>query len=1031
MPEPVDMELSLRAGNPGYLAELRIRLGDDSELRQGPFPVVLDIEALRALGDQVEPFSQALTSALFADNRLLAAFSEARGRGEFLRLRLTIAADAGELHGLCWELLAAPGSNVPFSLNEKVYFSRYQPSQVAAGAALPQPRGMLRALAAAANPSNLSAYKLQRIDTTSELARAEAGLSPIRVDRLPASPGDLCTLQRLLDRSRVVDILYLACHGAFRRNTAALFLEGDDGKVKRATGEELAERVSLMENRPRLVVLASCESAALGAGEGLLALGPLLVLAGVPAVVAMQGPISMETLAAFLPVFFRELAVDGRIDRAMSVARLSVRDHADWWSPALLMNLLSGRLWEEAPGLAEHGVNPLDVPHEVPAPPVGFIGREVELVEMTEALATGLGVINIHGTNGVGRTATARELVRRINANYPGGQVNLDLRGDSAAGAVTPAQSLDYVIQKFDPTIAQLPTDETLLRGRYQSLLFGRRALVLLDNAGDISQVAPFLPPPQGSLVLVTSWERMDSPDIEIFNRLLGKLAPADAERLLVHLAPRAEPRAAELAARCEYLPQALDGIARQINKSPNLSIDDLFALLDDARERLEITGAAATLQVSYGMLSEVQKKDWRRLAVFAADFNSSAAAWVWGRIDAATQPERLRARYIRTRQDLDDLVGSGMVEHDSLKDRYQLHNLARDFAAGLPELAGEELLAARLAYAHCYLAVVTQANELYLQGNQHMLEGLALFDREAREVQAAFEWLKPGGLDGSEPESPQRNELRARLPGAFVNMMGMRLRPEESIAWLTAGRGAARSLGDHALEVLLLGSLGIAYAVMDQGAWALACQEEALQIALADARASAAPRDSEPKQAASGSCAGLVRVLGNLGVIFRNQRKTQRAVRYLIKQLELARRWGLRREEGAALGSLGRVYLDIGDTQASIQYYEQNLAISVETGDRRARAIVLGGLGDVYRTCKDFERARQYLEEDIAITHEIGDRRGQAIASWMLGKVYHDQGDLAKAVEWMKVLVDYEKEIGHQDAAWHAEKIADIQSRI
>jgi tetratricopeptide (TPR) repeat protein len=79
----------------------------------------------------------------------------------------------------------------------------------------------------------------------------------------------------------------------------------------------------------------------------------------------------------------------------------------------------------------------------------------------------------------------------------------------------------------------------------------------------------------------------------------------------------------------------------------------------------------------------------------------------------------------------------------------------------------------------------------------------------------------------------------------------------------------------------------------------------------------------------------------------------------------------------------------------------------------------------------KDFERARQCLEEDIDITREIGDRRGQAIASWMLGKVYNDMGDLAKAVEYMQALVDYEREIGHQDARWHAEKVADLQAHL
>jgi hypothetical protein len=67
--------------------------------------------------------------------------------------------------------------------------------------------------------------------------------------------------------------------------------------------------------------------------------------AGVPAVLAMQGNISVETARAFMPRFFAELMRDGQVDRAMSAARALVGQSADWWAPALFMRLESGRLW--------------------------------------------------------------------------------------------------------------------------------------------------------------------------------------------------------------------------------------------------------------------------------------------------------------------------------------------------------------------------------------------------------------------------------------------------------------------------------------------------------------------------------------------------------------------------------------------------------------------------------------------------------------------------------------------------------------
>lgn len=1028
MPDSVDLELSLQRGEgQAYAAEVSARRGDDVELKYGPFSLALDLEALQALYGQAEEYGEALTRGVFAQPGLWAAFAAARdtalSAGMALRVRLLVEPEAAELAGLAWELLADPESGLPLSLHERVIFSRYAPTKNPAAVSLPPLRGGLKVLAVAANPSNLSAYRLARIDAAKELGRAETWLAPLRVERLPAAAGDLVTLNRLLDRSRGVDVLFLACHAAYRRKITALYLEGEDGKVKRATGADLVQRFSQAETRPRLVVLALCESAGAGTGEALSALGPMLAEAGIPAVVAMQGPVSMETMDDFLPFLFRELARDGRIDRAVAVARRASTDHPDWWSPALFMGLLSGRLWEEEEGAGGPLLNPLAVPHEVPAPPANFIGRAAELADLIQAIEAGAAVINIHGTNGVGKTAVARELVRRVKERFPDGQANLDLQGSAGRSQVSAPQALTYIIQKFDPTIAQLPSDEVLLRGRYQSLLYDRRALILLDNVNDLEQIAPFLPPPEGCLVLITSWERFESPDVGIQNHLLGKLPPADAEALLVALAPRAVPRAAELAERCEHLPLALDGIARRLNKSPNLSLDDIFALLDDLEERLEVTGVAATLQVSYDMLGEEQKRAWRQLSVFAADFDVTAVAWVWGRVDAATAPARLRSRIIRARLDLEDLLGFGLVEHDPQKDRYQLHNLERAFAANLDDFTAEEAEAARLAHARYYHSVLLRANELYLKGSQTILDGLALFDREAREVRAAWAWLQNGAAADSAAPDLARGELLAKYPAAFANLMAVRLMPEERIQWLATARSANQKSGDLALEVVLASSLGVAYYVLDRHAEAFACQNEALQAARALAK-SAGPGEGA-------KCSGLVRVLGNLGALYRVTRRLPRAIRYLSKQLELARRFGLRREESHALGTLGRVYLDMGDMERSIAHYQAELAIAAEDGDRRAQGIALGGLADVYRVLKNFDRAREYLEQDIAIMGEIGDRRGQAIASWMLGKVYNDQGNLAQAVANMQVLVDYEKEIGHQDAHWHAEKVADLLARM
>jgi hypothetical protein len=66
----------------------------------------------------------------------------------------------------------------------------------------------------------------------------------------------------------------------------------------------------------------------------------------------MQGKISMETVKRAMPAFFTELLKDGQIDRAMAVARGSVRERPDSWMPALFLRLKGGKIWYE-PGFGE------------------------------------------------------------------------------------------------------------------------------------------------------------------------------------------------------------------------------------------------------------------------------------------------------------------------------------------------------------------------------------------------------------------------------------------------------------------------------------------------------------------------------------------------------------------------------------------------------------------------------------------------------------------------------------------------------
>ncbi len=339
-------------------------------VRRGLSPLSFDMEQLRSKAADPDTYGGLLTQALFSDAEMRAAFAKARttaqATGGPLHLRLFIGPSAPELHSLRWETLRDPEDNTHLLLGEHVLFSRYL-SSLDWGPVRVRSKADLRALVVIANPSNLERYRpggrsLAGLDVDAELTRARSGLGAITVNCLAS--GGTATLDNLVNRLRGADgdgpydVLYLVCHGALIEGEPNLWLEDEAGHVAVVAGSELVARLAEMRQKPRLVVLASCQSAGKGdasssSDEGVLAaLGPRLAEAGVAAVLAMQGNITVHTAAKFLAVLFREMERDGQIDRAVAVARGAVRQYDDWWMPVLFMRLKSGRLWY-APGFAD------------------------------------------------------------------------------------------------------------------------------------------------------------------------------------------------------------------------------------------------------------------------------------------------------------------------------------------------------------------------------------------------------------------------------------------------------------------------------------------------------------------------------------------------------------------------------------------------------------------------------------------------------------------------------------------------------
>lgn len=112
-------------------------------------------------------------------------------------------------------------------------------------------------------------------------------------------------------------------------------------------------RVAAFEGIPRLIFLAACETAKRDAEDPhpFVGLGPKLVEAGFPAVVAMQEKVPIDLARKLTHFFYRNLLQHGLVDRALNESRnfLQSEQHSDWAIPVLFMRTPGGRLFEANP----------------------------------------------------------------------------------------------------------------------------------------------------------------------------------------------------------------------------------------------------------------------------------------------------------------------------------------------------------------------------------------------------------------------------------------------------------------------------------------------------------------------------------------------------------------------------------------------------------------------------------------------------------------------------------------------------------
>lgn len=280
-----------------------------------------------------------------------ATLGSLRGRHQGLRIDLGInprRPELAPLQRLSWELLCRRETEDFLCLSRRTPVVRYLEAHRELRTAIPRPR-RLRILAVSASPEGCPSLAVAR--ERRNLEEVWRGQEK-KVEIVFLERGGLEEIRRTLLK-KPFHVLHFMGHGTFDRESSegTLVFERSDGTGQPFEGRRLAQLIHDADSL-RLVVLNACHTAEAVGRQGanpFAGAASSLVMAGIPAVVAMNGPVSDLAAVAFSRTFYRQLAAGDPIEAAVTEGRLAIQqaepgDRA-WAAPVLFLRSPDGVLF--------------------------------------------------------------------------------------------------------------------------------------------------------------------------------------------------------------------------------------------------------------------------------------------------------------------------------------------------------------------------------------------------------------------------------------------------------------------------------------------------------------------------------------------------------------------------------------------------------------------------------------------------------------------------------------------------------------
>lgn len=644
-------------------------------------------------------------------------------------------------------------------------------------------------------------------------------------------------------------------------------------------------------------------------------------------------------------------------------------------------------------------------PAQLPPPPPGLVGREAELSELRDVVTGTPSIAIVTGRAGVGKTALTLAWAHAVRAEFPGGQLHLDLNGFGPGQPLSAADAVTALLQSLqvsepDPA-APLETRSALLR----TSLAGRQLVLILDNARDSAQVLPLLG--DGCVTVVTSRNRLAGLSARHAARrvVLEPLPGPDAVRLLASVAGQervaAEPAAAaDLVELCARVPLATAIVGERIARSPGVPVGEFTAELGGEQRRLDLldvggepaSSMRAVLDWSYRALPPETQSFLRRLGAHPAP-----------EIDLAAAAAAAGVALARARTAADELSGLHLARRRP-GHRLVLHDLVREYA---DELLTTEREAARLRLVEWYQHTIAAACALLDPRSRPVpppgdavvplaftgrADALRWCDAERTTVVAIAETAARDG----------QHEAVGTLAELYWVYLDMRGRPREVRAMSELAVSSARAAGDGAAEARHLNRLGIALVLLgeftaaeESGTAALAldrargdhaAEAETLTNLARIAVAAGRPADAIPLCREALACLPDPergwRAWNNLATAQQDAGHTEDARESIERALHAADLLGETGDHQLTLDAVGmraysrdtrgHIHLRLGAPDDALADFRHAHHIAVELGEWRLEAEALIGAGHALHTQGRAERAHQVWTKALDVFTDV-----------------------------------------------------------